>query len=237
MFLNSISIHNTWADFIEENKSLVHEIETKIDIDVMTPTPKKALRFLETDLYKLKVVILGQDPYPQDGIATGKAFQIGGLDDWNKKFRQTSLRNILRLLYKTYNNIYNYNNIPKFKDIIKKINAGDFNIKNPFNLFESWWNQGVLLLNTSLSCEIGEPKTHEEIWAPFTKNLIKYISNKRPDLIWFLWGTSAQKQKKYISNGVFHESRHPMMCSQKYENDFLKADCFNDTKDFINWLG
>lgn len=258
--------HQSWALFIENNRKLIDNILMSIDLNNIAPSKQNVFKIFEQDLHNISVVITGQDPYPSllhmdskksieetakenhlsivqatelrnaNIIATGKSFQVNGLTDWSQKFRQTSFRNILRLLYKTYNGIENYEDIPKFKEITPLIASGEFEIKQPFELMDSWWQQGVLLLNASLTCEIGKPLSHEDLWAPFTAYLVNYISNENKDVCWFLWGKPAQKIAEHITHGKIYASRHPMMCSPKYEDDFLKAECFKETMDKINWL-
>ena len=118
-----------------------------------------------------------------------------------------------------------------------EIDNGNFSILPPNELFESLENQGVLFLNTYLTCKIGKAKSHRLIWEDFSVKLFEYISSRRPDLYWFLWGTEAQSQKQHIVKGTVCECRHPMMCSKKYNDDFLKSNCIKDTMHLINWLG
>ncbi|HBD63006.1 MAG TPA: uracil-DNA glycosylase, partial [Clostridiales bacterium] len=63
------------------------------------------------------------------------------------------------------------------------------------------------------------------------------ISEKNRDIKWFLWGRQAEEKSQFIKHGKFYISRHPMMCSEKYDDDFLRNNCFKDTMDIINWLG
>lgn len=183
------------------------------------------------------MIWLGQDVYPAEGVATGRSFEVGTLTDWNSTFRQVSLKNILRLIHKNYNFIEDYSDIYTFSNIKKEIAENRFSISPPNKWFDSLESQGVLFLNTSFTCEIGIPNSHKEIWQEFSKKVLSYISSSNSKMIWFLWGNEAISNKKNISNGVFYESRHPMMCSGKYSNDFLKSNCFKDTMDIINWLG
>jgi uracil-DNA glycosylase len=182
-------------------------------------------------------VILGQDPYPEKGRATGRAFEVGDLHSWNDKFRQVSLKNVIRLIHMGYNCIDEYKGIKKFSEIQNEIKLGKFKILPPNEIFSSWESQGVLLLNTYLSVEPGITGSHIEIWELFSIKLLKFISNENKNINWFLWGKKAEEKRKYIKNGQFFISRHPMMCSEKFDDDFLKNDCFKDTMDLINWLG
>lgn len=237
MLLEGLNIHDSWNDFLTEDiKKELDKIETKIGNDY-TPSKEKVLRFLELDLMRCKVVILGQDPYKPLGVATGRAFEPADLKDWNDKFRQVSLKNIVRLIYKSTNGIEMYDEIPNFSDIQKKIDTGEFNIKQPTEWFNSLEEQGVLFLNTTLTCKIGESNSHKDIWKVFSDKLITYISHKNINLSWFLWGKEAISQIKNIRAGRLYTSNHPMMCSEKYTDDFLKSDCFKETSNKINWLG
>ena len=137
-------VHQSWNDFLSETLPMVNVIEKKLD-DSFSPERHRVLRFLETDTNALKIVILGQDPYPEKGKATGRAFEVGGLNAWDEPFRQVSLKNIIRLIYKVYKSIDDYDDIPKFSVILNEIKEGRFKIASPRDLF-SLENQGVLFL-------------------------------------------------------------------------------------------
>jgi uracil-DNA glycosylase len=235
MSLIPIDAHPSWNNFLTD--SIILELETierKIGNNI-NPAPENVLRFMICNLYDIKVVILGQDPYPETGRATGRAFEVGDLTSWNQKFRQVSLKNIIRLIYKNYNGISEYSDIKKFSEIQKEIKEGKFSILPPHKIFKSWEKQGVLLLNTYLSVEAGITGSHISIWQKFSEELLKFISDENRNISWFLWGRMAEEKKQFIKYGKYYISRHPMMCSELYEDDFLRSDCFKDTMDIINW--
>ena len=237
MSLIPIDAHPSWNNFLTD--SIILELETierKIGNNI-NPAPENVLRFMKCNLYDIKVVILGQDPYPETGRATGRAFEVGDLTSWNQKFRQVSLKNIIRLIYKNYNGISEYSDIKKFSEIQKEIKEGKFSILPPHKIFKSWEKQGVLLLNTYLSVEAGITGSHISIWQKFSEELLKFISDENRNISWFLWGRMAEEKKQFIKYGKYYISRHPMMCSELYEDDFLRSDCFKDTMDIINWKG
>ncbi|MCX7772277.1 MAG: uracil-DNA glycosylase [Clostridia bacterium] len=237
MSLIPTQLHPTWKAFLsEEIMILLDRIEASIGDETNPPKPF-ILRFMTTDLNALKIIILGQDPYPQKGVATGRSFEAGTLTAWDKPFKQVSLKNIVRLIYKDYNGIEAYSAIPSYSDVAKEIRSGDFRIAPPSQLFSNLEAQGVLFLNTWLSIKPGEPQSHRHQWQPFAEKLLRFISAQKPDLIWFLWGKSAQDFKPFITKGTFYESRHPMMCSESYPDDFLKSKCFKETMPFISWTG
>ena len=241
-FLSQINIHSSWNSFLsDEILQLLKKIEDSIPITNSTPKPNLILRFLELDLQQIPVVILGQDPYPQDGVATGRAFEVNGLNSWHDKFRNVSLKNILRSIYKAEKN-----EELKYSEIQAKLNEGDrlpmdddFSILPPNQLFKYWWEQeNVLLLNTAFTCEIGKPNSHTKIWAPFTRALLEYIAVTNNNIIWFLWGNNAQKIVEEIAIQNKIETAHPMMCFKR-ENDLLfgKINPFLETIKTINWTG
>jgi len=237
MSLIPMDSHSSWDSFLcDEVREELKYIEIKIGKNI-NPDYENVLRFLKCDLNEIKVVILGQDPYPEKGRATGRSFEVGDLHSWNDKFRQVSLKNIIRLIHKNYNNIDDYNKILKFSEIQREISEGRFGIALPDMLFKSWEKQGVLLLNTYFTVEQGKAGSHISLWEPFSKKLIKFISEENENICWFLWGKQAEEKIRYIKRGRLYISRHPMMCSEKYEDDFLKNNCFKDTMNIINWLG
>ncbi len=233
-------IHPSWGGFLtEEILNEIKDIEGQIGDDFNPYPGEKALRFLSIDLNSVKVLIQGMDAYPSQNpeVATGRAFEVGNLTSWSDKFRQVSLKNIVRLLYKNYNGIEDYKDIKKFSEIQKEIVSGEFKILPPDEIFKSWEKQNVLCVNIYPTCKRGEPGSHKELWRNFAVKLIEYISTVNPNIKWFLWGAESISSKQYIKNGVIYESRHPMMCSEKYKDDFLKSNCFKDTMNEINWLG
>lgn len=241
-FLSQISIHKSWNTFLsDEIICLIKDIEKSIHIEKSTPKPKLTLRFLEMDLNQIPVVILGQDPYPQEGVATGRAFEVNGLNSWHDKFRNVSLKNILRCIYKAETN-----QEKKYSEIISCLNEGDrlvmdedFKILPPNQLFKYWSeHENVLLLNTAFTCEIGKPNSHANLWFPFTQKLLKFIATANPETTWFLWGNNAHQIVKDIQISNKIETTHPMMCYQR-ENDILygQINPFKKTRKLINWTG
>jgi len=241
-FLSNINIHKSWNSFLsDEVIALITKIEEAIDLNISTPNTTLVLRFLEMDLSKIPVVILGQDPYPQEGVATGRSFEVNGLNSWHDKFRNVSLKNILRSIYKAKTG-----ETLKYSEILGKLNEGDrlpmdndFCILPPNKLFKYWWEkENVLLLNTALTCEIGKPNSHTKLWAPFTQLVLNFLAENNPNAIWFLWGNNAQKIVENISIKNKIETAHPMMCYQR-ENDILfgKINPFKESLKLVNWTG
>jgi len=232
VFFENLNIHPSWDAFLRdcEITNLLCDIQKQIGGD-FTPKPQYALRFAETDLTRIKIIILGQDPYPQANIATGRAFEVGGLTSWQNKFPQSSLKNIIRAVYLAY-----HEKTLTFNDIRREITRGSFNILPPNLLFESWQAQGALLLNTTFTCKVNAAGSHIKIWEGFSNKLLAYISENTPGAIWFLWGRFAGAYERY-SNGNRYLCNHPMLAGGRSDADFLNCGCFLETKSLINWKG
>lgn len=242
-FLYSIDIHPSWNKFLNKDIiSLLEEIENKIkEKQNYTPQDNKVLLFLEMDLQAIPVLILGQDPYPQNRVATGRCFEVAGLNSWSDKFRNVSLKNIVRSIYKSKTG-----EEKKYSEILPFINQGDkittpgeFRILPPNKLFKYWWeHENVLLLNTAFTCIIGKANSHTKLWADFTSQLLNYISCENKNIVWLLWGKNAQKIVDGINIVNKIENTHPMMC-YKREHDFLfgETNPFISTSKSVNWTG
>ena len=120
---------------------------------------------------KLKVVIIGQDPYHGINQANGLSFSVNP----NQKLP------------------------PSLKNIFLEINHDlKTTIRTNGNL-EDWASQGVLLLNSILSVESGKPGSHSKIgWETFTDQVIKIISEQKRNIVFMLWGGYAKKKEKLI---------------------------------------
>ena len=150
-----------------------------------TPTLKQVFRAFEECPYdKLKVVIIGQDPYPQLGVADGISFSCS-----NTNKLQPSLKFILQEVDKTV-----YNN---------HVISEDLDLKR-------WSNQGILMLNTALTVEIGKIGSHYDIWKPFTAYLFDYLNNNNSGLIYVYMGKKAEEWSEVIDdNNYKFNVKHP----------------------------
>jgi uracil-DNA glycosylase len=223
----------SWSAFLCEQRPVLQAIARQAG-DCFSPPGPRVLRFAQLPLSRIRVVILGQDPYPAPGAATGRAFEVGGLRSWEEPFRQVSLKNIVRSLYARPGGGTPYT---PYREVLTAMGRGEFFLLPPDRLFDYWQEQGVLLLNTSLTVNPGKPGSHGEWWRPFTRALLETISRERPRCRWFLWGAHAGSFEDCISGGIRYQSRHPMMCSNAFEDDFLKNPCFEETAREIDWTG
>jgi uracil-DNA glycosylase len=154
------------------------------------PEPQNFFKALAlTPLAKVKVVILGQDPYHSPGLAQGLAFSIPGNISTNSRAFPSSLRNISKALV-----LEGFGTLPN----------GDLH---------SWAEQGVLLLNTALSVRLGEAASHANLgWKPLVDRLINALAIQKPHLVWMLWGGHAQSKLSLIESGadqLILQSSHP----------------------------
>jgi len=151
-----------------------------------TVFPKKEHIFAainKTEFEKVKIVIIGQDPYHGKNQANGIAFSVND----------------------------NITNPPSLKNILKEL-ADDLNKDTKHVNLVDWANQGVLLLNSILTVRESFPGSHKNKgWEIFTDFLIESLVNKRKNLIFIIWGAQAKKKITSIdlSNHYILESPHP----------------------------
>jgi uracil-DNA glycosylase len=168
-----------------------------------------------TPLAKVKVVVLGQDPYHSPGLAQGLAFSIPSDIPSNSREFPSSLRNISKALA-----LEGFGTLPN----------GDLH---------AWAEQGVLLLNTALSVKLGEAASHANLgWKPLIDRLISALALQKPHLVWMLWGGHAQSKIPLIEtapNQLILQSSHPSgLGVYKTDRPFLqpggKVSCGHFTK-------
>ncbi len=234
-FMEKYSIHEDYYDFFTVEKvTAINSFIKCMEIRKIEYIPKNEYVFkaLRSSISSRKVCILSNEPYSQGEIATGLAFEVKNTS-WVNHEINISLKNILKLLYKTYTG-----KMEDIEKIRKEICHNEFNILPPNELFKSWEKQGVLLLNSSLTAIEEKTGEHNKFWHPFTRDLMEYISIKNENIVYLLWGKDAEQFEKNILNGEIIKSNHPAKGGHSEgEKDFLKGDFFEKTKDIINWLG
>lgn len=183
--------NQSWNNLLKEEfekdyfKKLNQFVETEISQKRVYPPQKDIFNCFEAiDFDKVKVVILGQDPYHGQFQANGLAFSV----QKGVKFP------------------------PSLKNIFKEL-EDDLGIKNLINGdLTPWAKQGVLLLNATLTVEEAKAGSHQKRgWQEFTDAVIDLLSKKRENIVFVLWGSYAQKKGKTIDKAKHFviETAHP----------------------------
>lgn len=179
---------------------------------IIYPPMEDCLRALYTK--EPKVILLGMDPYHNEGSAVGLCFSLP-------------------------KNIKEIN--PSFKSIQKEIKNNGFNVNLQSGNISNWSEQGVILLNTALTVEKGDPGSHLEYWSDFTQNLLEFISNKHKNIIALLWGKDAQSYQDNIKSNYIIKTSHPMpLAAYKSFNGnpaFIGSNCFNLCNEYLQKQG
>lgn len=208
-----IKIDNDWQDFFEKETKkdyylkLRNFLKNEYNNYIVYPPMEEIFNaFKITPLSKVKVVILGQDPYYNQGQAMGLSFSV---KDGIKP--PPSLVNI-------YREISN--------DLSQEINISSGNLTH-------WAEQGVFLLNTTLTVRDGEPLSHKgHGWEIFTDNVIRVLNENDSPKVFLLWGNNAKAKKNLITNKshLILEAGHPSPLSVRY---FYGCKHFSKTNDFL----
>ena len=211
----SIKIDQSWLIHIESEFKKQYMIEIKKNLiylkqlgRVIYPRNNEIFNSINlTKFEKTKVVIIGQDPYHGEGQAHGLSFSVKeGIKI------PPSLLNI-------------FNEIES--DIGISVDKKNGNLTR-------WATQGVLLLNSLLTVEKGNPLAHKNFgWEFLTDKLIKVLSEKRKGLVFILWGSHARSKKNLIDskNNLIIESAHPSPLSA--HRGFIGSKPFSKTNDYL----
>lgn len=234
-FLAENGIHKDYLDFFTVDR--VSEIENfirRMEIQKVKFVPKREniFRAFSDSISSRKVCLLGKDPYFQPNVATGLSFEVKK-NSWMDPEVNTSLKNMLKLIYKTY-----MGTIKDINEIRNEIESNKFIILQPDKIFGNWKEQGVLLINSALTTIENEAGRHHKFWNTFTEDLIEFLSTKNSEIIFLLWGKDAQIFEKNIKNDKIIKHNHPAICGNlENEADFMNGKSFELTKDVIEWLG
>lgn len=190
---------------LTKNIEFVNTSISHLNFDDGTVQPQRRQLFTAFKLCswsKMRVVFIGQDPYPTAGNANGMSFSV------NHGVR------IPYALGRIFNAIVHD---PKVK----------FEMPEHGSL-ESWAKQGVLMFNCALTVETGKPASHMHIWSNFGKTLIQLISNKsRRRLIFVLWGNFAKDLSIFIDETKHNILKFSHPAAERYGQDFSKCAHFS----------
>ena len=206
-------LKNDWKDLLDDefNKEYYQKLRNFLTTEYKTRTiyPDKydifnALHF--TSYKDIKVVILGQDPYHGPGQAHGLSFSV------NPGIKIP----------------------PSLLNIYKELNS-DLGCYIPNNGYlKKWADQGVLLLNTSLTVRASEANSHKSIgWEIFTDKIISLVNEKEDPVVFLLWGNNAIKKKNLITNKrhLILTSVHPSPLSAS--RGFFGSKPFSKINNFL----
>lgn len=176
----SLKLDDSWKKYLNhhinsnEFKNLLSFIKREYNNHICYP--KKQLIFSALNncpFNKIKLVILGQDPYHNPNQANGYAFSVN-----DEEKIPPSLKNIFIEIENDLN--------------VKKHRNGDLSV---------WANQGVLMLNSTLTVRKNKPGSHKNKgWEKFTDEIIKLISLKKNNIVFMLWGNYAKNKSSLIDN-------------------------------------
>ncbi len=210
----SVKIEESWKKLLKESfenpyflQIIEHLKAEKATNTQIYPAGNKIFyAFEKTPFTKVKLVILGQDPYHGAGQAHGLSFSVPiGIPI------PRSLQNIFKELC---------------SDIGLKIpKSGDLT---------PWAEQGVLLLNASLTVRANEPASHAQIgWLPFTDYVIRKLSEEKNNLVFLLWGKFAQDKEGLIdsSKHLILKAAHPSPFSA--ERGFFGCKHFSKANEYL----
>lgn len=206
-------INKSWDDFLQNEfrqdyfKKLSAFLKQEYaEKTVYPPKQEVFAAFYYTDLDKVKVVILGQDPYHEPNQACGLCFAIKPGNPLPK-----SLQNIYREIHDDLG--------------IQMSNSG---------YLVNWAKQGVLLLNTVMTVERGKANSHKDHgWEQFTDNVIRKLNDQDQPIVFLLWGRNAMNKMPLLNNPkhLVLTAAHPSPLSAY--NGFFGCRHFSRTNEFL----
>ncbi len=217
--MGSIKLESSWLDELEDefNKEYMQKLKAFLVNEIkqgktILPKPKLWFNALNsTPLHKVKVVILGQDPYPTPGHAHGLCF---------------SVMPEVKPLPKSLVNIY--------KELQDDLGINNFHT----GYLEPWAKEGVLLLNAVLTVEANRSNAHQNMgWEFFTDRVIELINHKLKNIVFILWGSYAQKKGAKIdtSKHLVLKAPHPSPLSAY--RGFFGSKPFSKTNEYLKSVG
>ena len=202
----------TWTEVLSPIKNseyfttLWEKVKQEYAVMKCFPPKNMIFRALElTPFDSVQVVIIGQDPYHNDFQANGLCFSVS-----DQVTAPPSLKNI-------------------FKELEE-----DLGISKTTNELDSWAEQGVLMLNATLTVRAHQPNSHKDLgWDKFTDFIIQQVSEKKENVVFVLWGAFAQKKLNLIDEKKHFviQSAHPSPFS--VHRGFFGSRPFSKINDFL----
>jgi len=212
-----VKIEPSWKETLKPEfekpyfENLVNFIKSEYATHTVYPPGNKIFSAFEhTPFDEVRVVIIGQDPYHGPGQANGLCFSVA--DGIQKP--------------------------PSLQNIFKELNSDlGIPVAQSGNL-ERWADQGVLLLNATLTVRASQAGSHQNKgWEQFTDAVIQKLSDKKENLVFILWGAYAQKKGSVIdtSKHFIIKSSHPSPLSA--HNGFFGSKPFSKTNSYLKSIG
>jgi uracil-DNA glycosylase len=204
-------MHPSWQEALAGQRALLGEIEAKVSTDAaITPPLPVVMRAFELPIQSVRVLLVGQDPYPSPGHAIGLSFAVAP----EVRPLPRSLQNMMRELQ---------------DDLGRDVsNGGDL---------QRWSQQGVMLLNRHLSTSSGASAAHFDAgWSKFTDAAISVLNRARGrKLIAILWGNEAMSLKPLLADAQIVSSAHPSPLSAR--KGFFGSKPFSKTNEALKFVG
>ena len=209
-------MHPSWQQAIPQAKSVLEGIEAKLANREQAigqpyfPDERLVMRAFNAPIDQIRVLIVGQDPYPTRGHAIGLSFAV----DPSVKPLPRSLNNILREL----------------KDDLGRGVSADGDL-------QQWADRGVMLLNRHLTTEETEPAAHADFgWGEFTDLAVSALNRQRGrKLVAILWGQHAQQLKAKLPDAQVIAAAHPSPLSAR--KGFFGSKPFSQTNRMLELVG
>lgn len=213
----NVKIEDSWKEVLEDEFSkeyfvkLTGKVREAYLNKTVFPPPKLIFNAFELCPFdKVKVVILGQDPYHGSGQAHGLSFSVPD----------------------------GVRTPPSLQNIYKEI-RDDLGIEIPVSgNLERWAKQGVLLLNATLTVEMAQANSHQAFgWEKFTDAVIKTIADKKEHVVFMLWGSYARSKAQLIDSNkhLILEAPHPSPLSA--HRGFLGCKHFSQANKYLEQNG
>lgn len=180
MFFDSMD--QSWQRLLAPSKDLLDRIEKELaSTQNLTPPRNQVMRAFGLPVNEVRVLLLGQDPYPTDGMACGLAFAIAP----GAKTPQ-SLKNLMKELQSDLPGVSSSADVAK------------------------WSKQGVMLLNSALTTEAGSSGSHQNLWRKFVEQTVSAIDKAREGkLVCLSLGLEAKKLAAFVELGQIVYAPHP----------------------------
>jgi uracil-DNA glycosylase len=215
----SVKLEKSWLKVLKEEFEQEYMLQLKQFLleqkkanEIVYPKSEDIFKAFElTPFDKVKVVILGQDPYHRPNQAHGLSFSV-----------QKGIKHP-----------------PSLKNIFKELTEDIADFKTPVEGdLTHWAKQGVLLINATLTVNAGQAGSHQEQgWEIFTDKVIATISEKQENIIFILWGKFAQAKEPLIDLTKHHIIKSPHPSPFSAYGGFFGSKPFSKTNELLKKLG